>query len=188
MTKLSNEIALSALLHAGLEAVPTQDLRVLSSDLVDTAGGIGLVTVTGTGKSRLIAMKLAETLQSLSLKVVFVDPYGARHGGMGLVTAGQHLIAVSASGQTESVRGLLEAASEQGVKTTMISCREVAEVKFIDKVIKLPQRGPLTKAASATIPTSDHIVLTLAIELITSNVADMLGADGALRFNNNHPA
>lgn len=63
----------------------------------------GKVIVTGVGKSGDIAQKIAATLTSTGTPALFLHPSDAMHGGLGLVNAGDVVIALSNSGETEEL-------------------------------------------------------------------------------------
>ncbi|MBD2859709.1 KpsF/GutQ family sugar-phosphate isomerase [Spongiibacter sp. KMU-158] len=60
----------------------------------------GRVVVTGMGKSGHIGNKIAATLASTGTPAFFVHPGEASHGDMGMITAGDVVIALSNSGST----------------------------------------------------------------------------------------
>src|ERR1700727_1589220 len=69
----------------------------------------GRVVVTGMGKSGIIAQKIAATLSSTGTPALFLHPAEALHGDLGMLTTGDLIIALSASGETEETLRLLAA-------------------------------------------------------------------------------
>lgn len=67
----------------------------------------GRVIVTGMGKSGHIANKIAATLASTGTPAFFVHPGEASHGDMGMITAGDAVIALSNSGTTAEIVTIL---------------------------------------------------------------------------------
>jgi arabinose-5-phosphate isomerase len=67
----------------------------------------GKVIVTGVGKSGVIAQKIAQTMTSSGTLAVFVDPSDAIHGGLGMFAAGDVVIALSNSGETDEILAFL---------------------------------------------------------------------------------
>ncbi len=65
------------------------------------------VIVTGVGKSGIIAQKIAQTLTSTGTVAIYVHPSDALHGSLGVITAGDVLIALSNSGETDEILLLL---------------------------------------------------------------------------------
>jgi arabinose-5-phosphate isomerase len=67
----------------------------------------GRVIVTGMGKSGLVGKKIAATLASTGTPAFFMHPAEAGHGDLGMVTSDDVIIALSNSGETEEIVGLL---------------------------------------------------------------------------------
>ncbi|MFZ5997048.1 MAG: KpsF/GutQ family sugar-phosphate isomerase [Nitrospirota bacterium] len=67
----------------------------------------GRVIVTGMGKSGLVGKKIAATLASTGTPAFFMHPAEAGHGDLGMVTSDDVIIAISNSGETEELVGLL---------------------------------------------------------------------------------
>jgi arabinose-5-phosphate isomerase len=65
------------------------------------------VIVIGIGKSGVIAQKIAQTLTSTGTIAVFVHPSDALHGSLGVIAAGDVVIALSNSGETDEILSLL---------------------------------------------------------------------------------
>src|ERR1700752_680812 len=67
----------------------------------------GRVVVTGMGKSGLIGRKIAATFSSTGTPSVFLHPAEALHGDLGMVQAGDAVLAISYGGETEDILALL---------------------------------------------------------------------------------
>jgi len=67
----------------------------------------GRVVVTGMGKSGIIAQKISATLASTGTPSLFLHPAEAIHGDLGRIVKGDVLLAVSNSGDTEEILGLV---------------------------------------------------------------------------------
>jgi arabinose-5-phosphate isomerase len=67
----------------------------------------GRVVVTGMGKSGIIAQKISATLSSIGTPSLFLHPSEATHGDLGRIVKGDAVLAVSNSGDTEELLGLL---------------------------------------------------------------------------------
>ncbi|MDR2679107.1 MAG: KpsF/GutQ family sugar-phosphate isomerase [Zoogloeaceae bacterium] len=76
----------------------------------------GRVIVSGMGKSGHIARKIAATLASTGTPAYFVHPGEASHGDLGMVQAGDVVLALSYSGETEEVLRILPAIKRQGAR------------------------------------------------------------------------
>jgi len=82
--------------------------------LAEAAGRGSRVVLLGMGKSGLIARKIAATLCSTGTAAYFLHPAEALHGDLGVVAAGDVVVALSASGETEEVLALLPALARLG--------------------------------------------------------------------------
>ncbi len=67
----------------------------------------GRVVVTGMGKSGLVGKKIAATLASTGTPSFFMHPAEASHGDLGMVTADDVIIAISNSGETDEIIGII---------------------------------------------------------------------------------
>jgi arabinose-5-phosphate isomerase len=67
----------------------------------------GRVVVTGMGKSGIVARKIAATLSSTGTPALFMHPVEAVHGDLGMLVAGDVVVALSYSGETEEILRLL---------------------------------------------------------------------------------
>jgi arabinose-5-phosphate isomerase len=67
----------------------------------------GKVVITGMGKSGLVGKKIAATLASTGTPAFFLHPAEASHGDLGMVTSDDVIIAISNSGETEEILGLM---------------------------------------------------------------------------------
>jgi arabinose-5-phosphate isomerase len=74
----------------------------------------GRVVVTGMGKSGIVAQKVAATLSSTGSPALFLHPAEAVHGDLGMITEGDVVIALSASGETEEILRLLATLQRMG--------------------------------------------------------------------------
>lgn len=67
----------------------------------------GRVIITGMGKSGHIGKKMAATLASTGTPAFFVHPGEAGHGDFGMITCNDVLIAISNSGNSNEIMGLM---------------------------------------------------------------------------------
>lgn len=74
----------------------------------------GRVIVTGMGKSGHIGSKLAATLASTGTPAFFVHPAEASHGDLGMITAGDVVLALSNSGETAEVLTIMPVIKRKG--------------------------------------------------------------------------
>jgi arabinose-5-phosphate isomerase len=82
--------------------------------LVEAAGRGSRVILLGMGKSGLIARKIAATLCSTGTPAHFLHPAEALHGDLGMIAAGDLVVALSAGGETDEVLALLPALTRLG--------------------------------------------------------------------------
>ena len=86
----------------------------------------GRVVVTGMGKCGIIARKIAATLSSTGTPSVFMHPSEALHGDLGMLVAGDVVLALSNSGETEEIVALLGTMKRLQVKLVTMTCDPVA--------------------------------------------------------------
>lgn len=85
----------------------------------------GRVVVTGMGKSGIIARKIAATLSSIGTPALYLHPVEAIHGDLGMVVAGDVVLALSASGETEEILRLLANIKRLRVPLITMTCDEI---------------------------------------------------------------
>ena len=131
------------------------------------------LTLTGMGKSGLIARKIAATLTSLSVPTPFLHPAEALHGDLGLLSPGDALLALSYSGETEELLRLLPALKRLSITLlTFTGCatstlaRAAAHTLDIsvDREACTHQLAP-TASTTAMLALGDALAVTLAARL-----------------------
>ena len=75
----------------------------------------GRVVVMGMGKSGHVGRKIAATLASTGTPAMFVHPAEASHGDLGMVMAGDVVLAISNSGESDELAAILPAIRRLGV-------------------------------------------------------------------------
>jgi arabinose-5-phosphate isomerase len=75
----------------------------------------GRVVATGMGKSGIVCKKIAATLASTGTPALFLHPAEAIHGDLGMLVAGDVVLALSNSGETAELIGLLETIKRLGI-------------------------------------------------------------------------
>jgi arabinose-5-phosphate isomerase len=83
----------------------------------------GRVVVAGMGKSGIICQKIAATLSSTGTPAYFLHPAEALHGDIGLLVAGDVVLVVSNSGETEELVRCLELMRRVGVPIVALTGR-----------------------------------------------------------------
>lgn len=132
-TEMNGLSALSAALENGLAAP--------FAKAVDLIGGItGRVIVTGVGKSGHIGSKIAATLASTGTPAFFVHPAEANHGDLGMIAADDAIVALSWSGETAELKGIVAYARRFAIPLIAItSGTESALAREASAVIALPK-------------------------------------------------
>ena len=90
-----------------LEGPQRETFERVATLLAATAQSGHRIILTGVGKSGLIARKIAATLLSTGTTSAFLHPTEALHGDLGLLSAGDVLLALSYSGESEELLRLL---------------------------------------------------------------------------------
>ena len=76
----------------------------------------GRVAVTGMGKSGIVSRKISATLSSTGTPSFFLHPAEALHGDLGMLAAGDVILAVSYGGETREIIELLDALKRMEIK------------------------------------------------------------------------
>jgi len=83
----------------------------------EIAASKGRLCVTGLGKSGLVGQKIAATLASTGTPAYFLHAAEASHGDLGMLVAGDIVLALSASGESPEIVRLLEFARARALFT-----------------------------------------------------------------------
>jgi arabinose-5-phosphate isomerase len=102
-----------------LDGPQRQTFDAVAALLAETARAGHCTVLSGIGKSGLIARKIASTLLSTGTQARFLHPSEALHGDLGLLRAGDVLLALSYSGESEELLRLLPVLPRLGV--TLVS-------------------------------------------------------------------
>lgn len=108
---------------------------------VELIGGItGRVIVTGVGKSGHIGSKIAATLASTGTPAFFVHSAEANHGDLGMIAPDDAIIAMSWSGDTSELKGIVAYASRFAIPLIAITAGpDSALARQSSVVIALPK-------------------------------------------------
>ena len=181
------EVARAAL-AAEAQAVAAQaelldaDFEQLVAYLADAGPAL---FVSGTGKSGLVARRLAGTLASIGLRAVSLHPSDALHGEVGMVRSGDVLLAISKSGATEELVALGRAARERDVRIAAMVCRTPSALsRMADWTLRV-RIGP--EAADVELPTASSLAMTALGDALAVAVIDATGFK-VEDFARNHPA
>ncbi|HUB13472.1 MAG TPA: KpsF/GutQ family sugar-phosphate isomerase [Acetobacteraceae bacterium] len=107
---------------------------------VELLGGItGRVVVSGMGKSGHVARKIAATLASTGTPALFVHPAEASHGDLGMIVAGDAVLALSNSGETAELADLVAHTRRFALPLVAITARaDSALANAADVALLLP--------------------------------------------------
>ncbi|HYV41730.1 MAG TPA: SIS domain-containing protein, partial [Thermoanaerobaculia bacterium] len=83
----------------------------------EIASSGGRLCVTGLGKSGLVGQKIAATLASTGTPAYFLHAAEASHGDLGMLVAGDVVLALSASGESPEIVRLLDFARARSLLT-----------------------------------------------------------------------
>ena len=132
----------------------------------------GRVIVTGMGKSGIIARKIAATLASTGTPAFFLHPAEAIHGDLGVVQAGDIVVALSHSGETDEILRLLETIRRGGAGIIAITGHPGSTLgQFADVTLDChvaEEACPLnlvpTASTTAALALGDALAMTLLVE------------------------
>ena len=141
-------------------------------DAVDLIRGCrGRVVSMGMGKSGIICRKITATLASTGTPSFFLHPAEAIHGDLGMVVAGDVVLAVSYSGETEEIIRLLESIKRLGADLVSITGNPrstLARHSDIHLSVAIPREAcPLglapTASTTACLAMGDALAMALLI-------------------------
>ncbi len=129
----------------------------------------GRVIVIGMGKSGHIGGKIAATFASTGTPSFFVHPGEASHGDLGMVTKDDIVLAISNSGETGEVIGIIPVIKRIGAKLVAMSSNPsstLAKLSDTHVCIKVSQEAcPLglapTSSTTATLVMGDALAVAL---------------------------
>ena len=111
-----------------IEAAAIRSLADSLDEGFDTAvallhGTTGRVVVTGIGKSGIVGQKIAATLASTGTPSFFLHPSEAIHGDLGMILAGDVVLALSHSGESAEIVALLPHVRRRGARLVALTGR-----------------------------------------------------------------
>ncbi|MBW2683906.1 MAG: KpsF/GutQ family sugar-phosphate isomerase, partial [Deltaproteobacteria bacterium] len=145
----------------------------------------GRLVITGIGKSGLVGQKISATLNSTGTPSFFLHPVEAMHGDLGMVMKSDVILAISYSGETGELNGLLTSLKKRG--NTIIAMTGgmhsfLAEAADIILDIKVPKEAcPLGLAPTAS--TTATLAMGDALAVVLLNRKKFQEKD----FRQNHP-
>ena len=150
---------------AGLSAVRVALKNGLAAPFRQTCELIekssGRVIVTGIGKSGHIGTKIAASLASTGTPAFFVHASEASHGDLGMITSSDVVLAMSWSGETQELAGIVAYTRRFKVPLVAITSRDDSTLgRAADIVMKLPA---VTEACPHGLAPTTSALIQLAI-------------------------
>ncbi|CDZ70397.1 KpsF/GutQ family protein [Neorhizobium galegae bv. orientalis] len=100
----------------------------------------GRVVVTGIGKSGHIGRKIAASLASTGTPSFFVHPVEANHGDLGMIGSGDVVLALSWSGETAELQGIVSFTRRFSIPLIAMTSGEISTLaREADVVLLLPK-------------------------------------------------
>ena len=135
------------------------------------ASATGRVVVSGMGKSGLVGRKIAATLASTGTPALFVHPAEASHGDLGMIVAGDAVLALSNSGETAELADLVAHSRRFALPLVAITARtESTLAHAADVALILPKAAEACPMGLApTTSTTMQLALgdAIAVALLT---------------------
>jgi arabinose-5-phosphate isomerase len=102
----------------------------------------GRLIVTGVGKSGHIGSKIAATLASTGTPAFFVHPAEANHGDLGMIARDDAIIAMSWSGESKELMGIVAYSRRFSIPLIAITAGETSALARAADVVLLLPRAP----------------------------------------------
>ena len=100
----------------------------------------GRAIITGVGKSGHIGKKIAATFASTGTPSYFVHPAEAIHGDLGMITRDDAIVAISWSGETAELKGIVGYSRRFSIPLIAITAGDVSALaRQADVVLSLPR-------------------------------------------------
>jgi arabinose-5-phosphate isomerase len=132
----------------------------------------GRVVVTGIGKSGIIGQKIAATLASTGTAAFFLHPSEAIHGDLGMILAGDVVLALSYSGRSDEVVALIPHVKRRGATLIAMTGDPGSTLaQHADVIVRITIREeacPLnlapTASTTAQLAMGDALAMALSLE------------------------
>lgn len=129
----------------------------------------GKLVVTGIGKSGQIARKLASTFSSTGTPAVYLHPSESAHGDLGMVAAGDVIMALSYGGESSEFGGILSFIARRGLPLIALTGQPNSTLGKAANVVidvKVPEEAcPLglapTASSTATLAIGDALAMSV---------------------------
>jgi arabinose-5-phosphate isomerase len=132
----------------------------------------GRVIVSGMGKSGLVGQKIASTMASTGTPAFFLHPAEGIHGDLGMIMAGDVVIAISNSGETEEILRILPSIKRLGAPLVAMSGNPLSNLARSSDVflnVSVAEEAcPLglapTASTTATLAMGDALAVALLVK------------------------
>ncbi|MBT3193101.1 MAG: SIS domain-containing protein, partial [Verrucomicrobia bacterium] len=139
------------------------------SAILECLDNRGKVVITGMGKNLHIAQKISATLASTGTTSVVLNPTQAMHGDLGILQAGDVLLALSYSGESDEILVLLPLAKRMQVTLVAVTGVEDSTLaKHSDIILPAavereacPFNMAPTSSTTATLALGDALAMVL---------------------------
>ena len=126
----------------------------------------GSIVLTGIGKSGLVAEKIAVTMTSTGTRALYMSPFNALHGDLGILSANDIFILISKSGETDELLTLIPYLRNKGVRLlSIVSNPKSRLAKACDFSITLPLEKELCPFDLA--PTTSTVIQMIFGDILT---------------------
>jgi arabinose-5-phosphate isomerase len=127
---------------AGLDALSGSLGKEFTAALDILSRVTGRVIVSGMGKSGHVGRKIAATLASTGTPAFFVHAAEASHGDLGMIASGDAVVALSNSGETPELSGLISYTRRYGIPLVAFTSRAGSTLaNAADVALLLPPVG-----------------------------------------------
>ena len=158
-----------------------ENLKITSTnDIVKTIEYLnkleGKIIVTGIGKSAIVAMKIAATLNSIGSPSVFMHGSDALHGDMGIISTNDAVIIISKSGNNSETIELVKNLKKNKIEIVGLSSDLDS---FLSKNSKYIIHTPIKKEACPhnLAPTTSSIIQMLVGDIIAISLMKLKNFD-----------
>lgn len=163
-------------------AKEAEALQILASSLDENFSKVveviskskGKVLVTGLGKSGVIAMKIAATLNSTGTRAQYMHGADALHGDIGTLSPEDVVMIVSKSGNTFELEQVAKIVKDMRVPLiSMVSNKESELAKLADYILYVPVSGEACiNGLAPTVSTTAQLAMGDAIAIALESLSD----------------
>lgn len=171
---ISMEIREELLRTIALEQVTLSRLKEAVGQEYEDAVGLmrnchGKIVITGIGKSGLIGQKIASTMVSTGTPATFLHPSEGMHGDIGMVHGSDIVMAISKSGESDEILGIIPSIKKIGARLIVITAKPGSTLaRNADLILVTPvdeEACPLNMAptcsTTAALVVGDALAITL---------------------------